>query len=88
MDSIIEYYRTIDQSANKLVELFTRSVPLSVGSANAAATAAKEKINESKKHAVSLTAGDFHFANHFYPKVSLFFFLMLISVVRIVVHII
>lgn len=36
----------------------------------ATSEAAKEKINESKKHAVALTAADFHFANHFYPKVQ------------------
>lgn len=32
-------------------------------------TLVKERINESKKHAIQLNAGDFLFENHFYPKV-------------------
>lgn len=70
MEAIVEqqqhhhYQRTIDlSSTNKLVELLARSP--SSGSLNA-----KEKINESKKNAVALTSADFHFSNHFYPKVQ------------------
>ncbi len=45
----------------KLVDIICKST---VGSA----AAAKEKINESKKHAVALTGADFYSVNHFYPK--------------------
>lgn len=70
MEAIVEhhYQRTMDLNNvggvnNKLVELMGRSP--SSGSLNA-----KEKINESKKNAVALIASDFHFSNHFYPKVQ------------------
>lgn len=79
MEAFIEHYqRTIDMSANKLVELFSKTTggshatlppPSSPSCATVAANAAKEKINESKKHAVSMCPSDFHFGNHFYPKV-------------------
>lgn len=71
MEAILEHYqRTIDMSASKLIELFNKSTTATIQSPTSnSPSSAKDKINDSKKHAVSLTAGDFHFANHFYPKV-------------------
>ena len=76
MEALIEHYqRTIDMSASKLVELLAKTTggttPVQPQSpvATSASNAAREKINESKKHAVSMIPSDFHFNNHFYPKV-------------------
>lgn len=70
MDAIIENYQNgIELSAKKTFDYFNNVSCQQQQQPLVKPVCAKEKINESKKHAIGLSAGDFRFENHFYPKV-------------------